>query len=95
MKQKSHQNTTGQEIRRSRNRASGRGGVAGTLCLLHGSGWVVLEWKCAIKDLKVGARQRSEFIRTHVIEATKRSFADFAARGNDQAANRAMLGLPA
>ena len=71
------------------------GSIFSKLAAANYAGWAVLEWECALKDSEVGAREGSDFISAHIIEVAKRSFDDFAAGGTDQAANRAMLGLPA
>ena len=95
MKQAFLDKTNGQETHGNRNRAFERVALTGTLRPLHGFNWAVLEWECAVKDSEVGAREGSQFIAAHIIEVAKRSFDDFAAKGSDQAANRAMLGLSA
>jgi sugar phosphate isomerase/epimerase len=60
----------------------------------HGYGsWAVLEWECCLKHPEDGAREGAEFIRQHIIRVTEKSFEDFAAGGEDAAANRRALGL--
>ncbi|MEZ2408339.1 sugar phosphate isomerase/epimerase [Bosea sp. OAE752] len=57
------------------------------------AGWAVLEWECALKHPEDGAREGSEFIRSHIIRVTERAFDDFAGAGTDEAANRRLLGI--
>ncbi len=57
------------------------------------AGWAVLEWECALKHPEDGAREGSEFIRSHTIRVTERAFDDFAGAGTDEAANRRLLGI--
>ena len=40
--------------------------------------WAVLEWECVIKSPEQGAREGVPFIQKHIIEATKKTFDDFA-----------------
>lgn len=55
--------------------------------------WAVMEWECCIKSPEQGAREGSEFIQNHIIEATNKKFDDFA-RGNiDQAKLKKILGF--
>jgi sugar phosphate isomerase/epimerase len=56
-------------------------------------GWAVLEWECAIKSAIQGAREGSEFIKRHVIEATAVAFDNFSAGKGDAGTNRRILGL--
>jgi hypothetical protein len=56
-------------------------------------GWAVLEWECCIKDGEQGAAEGAAFIKAHIIQVATRAFDDFAASGNDQVANRKLLGL--
>jgi sugar phosphate isomerase/epimerase len=56
-------------------------------------GWAVVEWECAIKHPEDGAREGAQFVKDHIIRVTERAFDDFAAGGEDDAANRKMLGL--
>ncbi|MCA0151953.1 sugar phosphate isomerase/epimerase family protein [Winogradskyella vincentii] len=56
--------------------------------------WAVLEWECVIKSPEQGAREGVKFINDHIIEATTKSFDDFAG-GDDKDENqlREILGL--
>jgi sugar phosphate isomerase/epimerase len=56
-------------------------------------GWAVLEWECAIKNSADGAKEGAEFIKNHIIKVTDKAFDDFAASGNDEAFNKALLGI--
>lgn len=59
----------------------------------HGyDGWAVVEWECPYKDAAVGAAEGAEFVLSHIIQVTEKSFDDFAG-GNDPALNRRVLGL--
>jgi len=55
--------------------------------------WAVLEWECAIKSADQGAEEGAPFIAKHLIRVTEHAFDDFAKAGNDEAANRRMLGI--
>lgn len=55
--------------------------------------WAVVEWECCLKDSEQGAREGSDFVRKHIIEAAKSAFDDFAASAADPAANRRLLGM--
>lgn len=41
-------------------------------------GWAVLEWECCIKSPEQGAREGAEYISQFIIEATEKTFDDFA-----------------
>ena len=41
-------------------------------------GWAVLEWECCIKSPEQGAREGAEYISQFIIEATQKTFDDFA-----------------
>ncbi len=56
-------------------------------------GWAVLEWECCIKDGDQGAREGAEFIRSHMIKVTEKTFDDFAGTGADEALNKKIIGL--
>jgi len=56
-------------------------------------GWAVLEWECALKHPEDGAREGAIFIKDHIIRVTERAFDDFASSGNDEALNKAILGI--
>ncbi|NNM23845.1 MAG: sugar phosphate isomerase/epimerase [Flavobacteriaceae bacterium] len=55
--------------------------------------WAVLEWECVIKSPEQGAREGAEFIKKHIIEATKKRFDDFAGSELDEERLRKILGL--
>ena len=40
--------------------------------------WAVMEWECCIKSPEQGAREGAPFIQKHIIEATQKTFDDFA-----------------
>ncbi|WOI58177.1 sugar phosphate isomerase/epimerase family protein [Palleronia sp. LCG004] len=69
------------------------GGVFSKLTQHGFDGWAVVEWECALKHPEDGAREGAAFTRDHIIRVTERSFDDFAAGDQDDAANRRMLGL--
>jgi sugar phosphate isomerase/epimerase len=56
-------------------------------------GWAVVEWECAVKAPEQGAAEGAPFVASHIIEATKVAFDDFAGGGSDVKTNRAILGL--
>ena len=37
-----------------------------------------MEWECCIKSPEQGAKEGAEFIKKHIIEATTKTFDDFA-----------------
>ena len=45
--------------------------------------WAVLEWECCIKDSQQGAREGAPFIRSMIIEPTRKAFDDFAGGSQD------------
>lgn len=45
--------------------------------------WAVLEWECVVKSPEQGAREGAPFIQRHIIEATTKSFDDFAGGGQE------------
>jgi sugar phosphate isomerase/epimerase len=55
--------------------------------------WAVLEWECVLKSPEQGAREGVSFIQEHIIEATTKSFDDFAGQETDREMNRKLLGL--
>jgi hypothetical protein len=55
--------------------------------------WAVLEWECCLKRPEDGAREGAEFIKSHLIRVTEKSFEDFVTAGADQKKIRRMLGL--
>jgi sugar phosphate isomerase/epimerase len=57
-------------------------------------GWAVMEWECCVKSPEQGAAEGAEFIKRHMIEATRVAFDDFAGGGGaDVKRNRQLLGL--
>ncbi len=56
-------------------------------------GWAVVEWECCLKHPEDGAREGAQFVKDHIIRVTDRAFDDFADSGQDEDANRRMLGL--
>ena len=46
--------------------------------------WAVMEWECCIKSPEQGAREGAAFIQNHIIEATEKTFDDFAGGTIDQ-----------
>jgi sugar phosphate isomerase/epimerase len=69
------------------------GGVFSKLAQYDYDSWAVLEWECAIKHPEQGAAEGAPFIAKHIIHVTEHAFDDFAKAGNDEAANRRMLGI--
>lgn len=57
------------------------------------AGWAVVEWECALKHPKDGAREGAAFVRDQIIRVTPHAFDDFAAGAVDQAAINKALGL--
>ncbi|MGA0030685.1 MAG: sugar phosphate isomerase/epimerase family protein, partial [Flavobacteriaceae bacterium] len=55
--------------------------------------WAVMEWECCIKSPEQGAREGAEFIASHIIEATQKTFDDFAGRAIDEQQLKNILGL--
>ena len=55
--------------------------------------WAVMEWECCIKSPEQGAREGAEFIASHIIEATQKTFDDFAGGGVDEHQLKTILGL--
>jgi len=56
-------------------------------------GWAVVEWECALKHPKDGAREGAQFVRDHIIRVTPNAFDDFAGSETDKAALQSMLGI--
>ena len=56
-------------------------------------GWAVYEWEDCLKSPAAAAREGAPFIARHIIEATTKTFDDFAGTRVDTAASRRMLGL--
>ena len=57
------------------------------------NGWAVLEWECCIKSPEQGAREGAKFIQDHIIEATTKTFDDFAGGDIDEEKLKNILGL--
>lgn len=55
--------------------------------------WAVMEWECVIKSPEQGAREGAQFIANHIIEATQKTFDDFAGKDTDPTQLRQILGL--
>ena len=55
--------------------------------------WAVMEWECCIKSPEQGAREGAPFIQNHIIEATQKTFDDFAGGNVDQQHLRNILNL--
>ena len=55
--------------------------------------WAVMEWECAIKSPEQGAREGAPFIKSKIIEATEKTFDDFAGVASDEAFNKKVLGI--
>lgn len=55
--------------------------------------WAVMEWECVVKSPEQGAREGARFIQKHIIEATEKTFDDFASSTVDEATNRKILGI--
>jgi sugar phosphate isomerase/epimerase len=55
--------------------------------------WAVMEWECAIKSPEQGAREGAPFIKSQIIEATEKTFDDFAGVAADEAFNKKILGI--
>ena len=52
-----------------------------------------MEWECVIKSPEQGAREGAKFIADHIIEATQKTFDDFAGAATDEAQLKQILGL--
>lgn len=55
--------------------------------------WAVLEWECCIKAAEQGACEGAEFIKSMLIETSRRAFDDFAKGEANQESNKRILGL--
>jgi sugar phosphate isomerase/epimerase len=55
--------------------------------------WAVMEWECCIKSPEQGAREGAAFIKKHIIEATQKTFDDFAGAAVDKEQLKQILGL--
>ena len=52
-----------------------------------------MEWECCIKSPEQGAREGAPFIQSHIIEATKKTFDDFAGSEIDKNHLKKILNL--
>ena len=55
--------------------------------------WAVMEWECCIKSPEQGAKEGAPFIQKHIIEATQKSFDDFAGGDIDKNKLKKILGI--
>lgn len=55
--------------------------------------WAVMEWECCLKSPEQGAREGAPFIQKHIIEATQKTFDDFAGGEIDKEQLKTILGL--
>ena len=55
--------------------------------------WAVMEWECCIKSPEQGAREGAPFIQSHIIEATQKTFDDFAGTEIDEDHLKKILNL--
>lgn len=55
--------------------------------------WAVMEWECCVKSPEQGASEGAAFIAGHIIEATKKTFDDFAGGNIDQQHLKQILNL--
>ena len=55
--------------------------------------WAVMEWECCVKSPEQGAREGVQFIKNHIIEATKKTFDDFAGGDIDKKQLEKILGI--
>lgn len=56
-------------------------------------GWAIMEWECCVKSSEQGAREGAPFIKDHMIQASKKSFDDFAKSETDKDLNKDILGI--
>jgi hypothetical protein len=52
-----------------------------------------MEWECCVKSPEQGAREGAAFIKNHIIEATEKTFDDFAGGDIDQNQLRDILNI--
>lgn len=65
-----------------------------TLLTLAGfEGWAIMEWECCVKSSEQGAKEGAPFIIEHMIQASERSFDDFAKSDTDSDLNKTILGI--
>ena len=55
--------------------------------------WAVMEWECCIKSPEQGAKEGAAFIKEHIIEATEKTFDDFAGGDVNKDELKKILGL--
>ena len=55
--------------------------------------WAVMEWECCIKSPEQGAKEGAQFIQRHIIEATQKTFDDFAGGKTDQKKLKQILSI--
>ncbi|GAA3874005.1 sugar phosphate isomerase/epimerase [Celeribacter arenosi] len=68
-------------------------GIFSKLAQYDYDSWAVLEWECCLKSPEQGAAEGAPFIAGHIIEATEKTFDDFASAEVDKAQINRMLGL--
>ncbi len=56
-------------------------------------GWAVLEWECCIKSPEQGAKEGAEYISDFIIQATEKTFDDFAGSGMSDEEFKGLLGI--
>lgn len=69
------------------------GGIFSKLSQYDFDGWAVIEWECCIKDPVQGATEGVDFVNSHIIKVTEKTFDDFAGSGPDEAFNKRVLGV--
>ena len=55
--------------------------------------WAVMEWECCIKSPDQGASEGAQFIQRHIIEATHKTFDDFAGGQSNENTLKRILSL--
>ena len=55
--------------------------------------WAVMEWECCIKSPEQGAQEGAAFITDHIIQATQKTFDDFAGAKTDEQQLKDILGI--
>ncbi len=69
------------------------GGIFSKMTQYGYDSWAVLEWECCLKSPEQGAAEGAPFIAKHLIDASGKSFDDFAGGETDHDTIRRMLGL--
>ena len=69
------------------------GGIFSKLTQYGCDVWAVMEWECCMKSPEQGAREGAPFIQKHIIEATQKTFDDFAGGGTDKEVLKKILGI--